>query len=416
MPWCWCRSSSCSRRPGAPSRAWALGCRGSRRRAPSPPRSGRRARLDGESGFEAALDTLRRDPAARARALGRRMDASRSARIRARGRARRDDGARARPCRRVDLSFFSARMVASGAQCARRRRRRARRPREAARPDRRRMGRQRARGVVDRSPVRPSPFGVDRDPGGRRRPARPRAPCPGRRSRARRRHRRAARPAVHGARARARRGAARARALRRLRGRGVGCGRAGARSSRPRRTAGRARRARPRSRAPRARAARARRRAHRRRDGMEDVDDARRRERDVAVAGGAPGRQRRRVPRLAQVLAADGDARGGLARRARGGLSALARLAPRRRRVRRAAGRRGPAARGSDGHARRDRGHLAAPSCRRGSTRCTRRSSAGACSRSCATTTPAARRSPRSASSRRSRLRAAPRSPTTSSP
>jgi hypothetical protein len=128
-----------------------------------------------------------------------------------------------------------------------------------------------------------------------------------------------------------------------------------------------------------------------------------------------PGRQRRRVPRLAQVLAADGDARGGLARRARSDLSAAARLAPRRDRVRRAPGRRGAPSRGSDRpRSTRSRGPRDA-SCRRGSMPFTTRSSAGACSRSCATTTPAARRSPRSASTRRSRPRVAHRSATASS-
>ena len=58
MPWCSCRSSSCSRRPGAPSRASAPGCRASRRRARSPRRSGQQAAADGESSFDAALDTL----------------------------------------------------------------------------------------------------------------------------------------------------------------------------------------------------------------------------------------------------------------------------------------------------------------------------------------------------------------------
>ena len=60
-------------------------------------------------------------------------------------------------------------------------------------------------------------------------------------------------------------------------------------------------------------------------------------------------------------LAADGDARGGLARRARSGLPAPARLAPRRDRRRLAAGRRGASPRRSDGHARRDRGDIATP-------------------------------------------------------
>ena len=357
---------------------------------------------DGESSFDAALDTL-----VATQLLARERWGAEWMRRDRRGfeHAAERVAATARELARAASSHgrvVATRVVAGGARCARWRCRRPGRSREAARPDRRRMGRERARGVVDRSAVRPSSLGVDRDPGGRRRSARHGAARPGRRSGARRRHRCAARPAVRGDRARARRRTAGACALRRLRGRGLGRGRAGARPSRSRRAAGRAGRARPRPRAPRARAARARRRAHRRRDRLEDVDDARRRERDVAAAGGAPDRQRRRVPRLAQVLAADGDARGGLARRARSDLSAPARLAPRWGRARLAPGRRGASSRGSDRHARRDRGDSATPAA--GVARCRARRA-----RALGRARAAARRRRRPPGARRARHRPAAR-------
>ena len=74
-----------------------------------------------------------------------------------------------------------------------------------------------------------------------------------------------------------------------------------------------------------------------------------------------PRRQRRRLPRLAQVPAGDGDARSGLARVARSDLPAPSGRAPRRACGRRAAGRSGTSPRRSDGHARRDRGDVATP-------------------------------------------------------
>ena len=122
------------------------------------------------------------------------------------------------------------------------------------------------------------------------------------------------------------------------------------------------------------------------------------------LAGGAADRKRRRLPRLAQVRAAESRQR---ARRAR---SKRSRPAARRRRrspTRSAAARPSSEARRVC-HARRrprdrstrSRGHVATPPCRRGSMPCAaaleRRRRARA---ACATTPLAGRRSPRSASS-----------------